>query len=137
MTLSLIVFGALAVVAGILAASTFVIERIESAKDLVDKMMPYQAAIGIAALLFGVFKLFDLARLREAFFTKGIFVGCVVACIVVGFLLGFPMIQKFLADDENTKEKIEKVRKKIAPYQVLSGLVAIGTGAYLILVGLF
>ncbi len=137
MNLSLILFGALAFVAGALSASNVVVEKMPNAKDLIAKLVPYQAMIGIAAFLFGVFKLFDIGRMPEPYSTKAVFFVCVASCLVVGFLLGFPMIQKFIAEDEDTKEKVEGVRKKLSPYQVAGGLVALGTGTYLILMGLF
>lgn len=137
MDFSLILFGSLAFIAGALAAANFVVERMPNAKELLEKIMPYQAVIGVAAFLFGLFKIFDLSRMREALSTKAIFFVCVAACLVAGFLLGFPMIQKFIAEDESSKEKIEEFRKKLSPYQVLAGLVAVGTGAYLVVMGLF
>lgn len=137
MDFSLILFGGLAFLAGALSASNVVIEKLPNAKELIAKIVPYQAIIGVAAFLFGVFKLFDISRMREAMSTKAVFIGCVAACLVAGFLLGFPMIQKFIAEDEDTKEKVEGIRKKLSPYQILAGLVALGTGTYLILMGLF
>lgn len=137
MDFSLIIFGTLAFLAGALAASNVVIEKMPNAKEMIEKILPYQAMIGVAAFLFGVFKLFDISRMREAFSTKAVFIACVAACLVAGFLLGFPMIQKFIAEDEDTKDKVENVRKKLSPYQVLAGVVALGTGAFLILMGIF
>jgi hypothetical protein len=137
MDFSLILFGSLAFIAGALSASNVVIEKLPNAKDMIAKLVPYQAMIGVAAFVFGVFKIFDIQRMRETMSTKAIFIVCVAACLVAGFLLGFPMIQKFIAEDEDTKEKVEGVRKKLSPYQVLAGLVALGTGAYIILMGLF
>ena len=88
----LVVFGIAAFVAGALAAANFVIERMPNAKDLLDKIVPYQAFIGLGVAVFGIFKLFDITRMRESGSTVAIFVGCVIASIVVGFLLGFPII---------------------------------------------
>jgi hypothetical protein len=38
-----------------------------------------------------------------------------------------------MANDESSKAKAENVRKKLSSYQVIAGLVALGTGAYLLI----
>jgi hypothetical protein len=54
----------------------------------------------------------------------------------VGFLLGFPMVQQFMANDENSKAKAEEIRKKLSAYQVIAGLIALGSGVYVLLYGI-
>jgi hypothetical protein len=136
MNISLIIFGLLAVVAGALAASNIVIERLPNAKQYIEKMVPYQAIIGVIAMILSVLKVFDVFTAKEGFFTNVIILGCVVATAIVGFLLGFPMVQQWIASDEKSKEKAEDIRKKLLPYQVVAGLVGIGAGIYLVLAGL-
>jgi hypothetical protein len=133
--MSLFVFGLLAVIAGALAASNFVIEKLPNTKGYLEKIVPYQAVIGVVAMILSVLKLLDAFSIRADFFTKLINFGCIASTVVVGFLLGFPMVQQFFADDEKSKLKADEFRKKLSPYQVIAGLVAIGTGLYLILFG--
>lgn len=135
--MSLIFFGLVAFIAGALAAANFVIERMPNAKDILVKIMPYQAIIGFVALVLSALLVFNTFSLREAMFTKLIYFGCALSTVVVGFLLGFPMIQQWITTDEKSKAKAEEIRKKISPYQVLAGLVSMGAGAYLVLAGLF
>ena len=137
MNLSLLIFGLLAIVAGALAASNVVIEKLPNSKNYIDKMVPYQAIIGVVAMVLSVLKLLDAFTLKADFFTQLINFGCIASAAIVGFLLGFPMVQQFMANDEKSKAKAEEVRKKLAPYQVIAGLICIGTGAYLLIFGLF
>ena len=130
--MSLFIFGLLAIIAGALAASNFVIEKIPSAKGYLEKAVPYQAVIGVVAMILSVLKLLDAFTIQEDMFTKLINFVCIAATALVGFLLGFPMVQQWIANDEKSKEKAEEVRKKLSPYQVIAGLVAIGTGIYLL-----
>lgn len=135
--MSLIFFGVVSFVAGALASANFVIERMPDAKSYIEKIMPYQAMIGFVALILSALLVFNTFSLKEAMFTKLIYFGCALATIVVGFLLGFPMIQQWITTDEESKKKAEEIRKKISPYQVLAGLVSMGAGAYLVLAGIF
>lgn len=126
------------IVSGLLAASNFVIERLPDAKDLIEKISPYQAMIGLVALILAALRLFSLfgGSSQVSILSYMMALGCVVATIVVGFLLSFPMINKFIAEQDetgNAKEKAEMLRKKLAPYQVTAGLVSMGTGVYLLL----
>ncbi len=132
-----ILFGLLAFVAGALAAANFVIERLPDAKQWIEKAMPYQAMIGFVALVMSVLWGLNIFSLKAAFLTQTVYLGCAVSTMVVGFLLGFPMIQQWIATDEKSKEKADDIRKKLSPYQVLAGLVAMGAGVYLFLAGLF
>jgi len=128
-------------IAGLLAASNFVIERLPDAKDLIEKLSPYQAMIGLVALILAALRLFSLfgGSDRISLLSYVIALSCVLSTIVVGFLLSFPMINKFIAEQDetgNAKEKAEMLRKKLAPYQVTAGLVSMGTAAYLLLVSI-
>ena len=135
--LSLIVFGLLAIIAGALAAANFVIEKLPNTKEYIEKMIPYQAVIGAAALVLSVLKLLDAFALKYVDnFTFIINLCCIASTAIVGFLLGFPMVQQFMANDENSKAKAEEIRKKLSAYQVIAGLIALGSGVYMLLYGI-
>ncbi len=136
MSLSLIVFGLLACIAGALASANFVIEKLPNSRTYIEKMIPYQAIVGVIAMILSVLKLLDAFTIKADFFTLMIHFSCIASTAIVGFLLGFPMVQQFMANDEGSKAKAENVRKKLAPYQVIAGLVALGTGAYLLIFGI-
>ncbi len=134
--LSFIVFGLLAIIAGALAAANIVIEKLPYTKEYIEKMIPYQAVIGAVALVLSVLKLLDAFALKMDNFSLIINLCCIASTAIVGFLLGFPMVQQFMANDENSKAKAEEIRKKLSAYQVIAGLVALGSGVYVLLYGI-
>jgi Na+-transporting NADH:ubiquinone oxidoreductase subunit NqrD len=130
----------LAIVTGLLAASSVVIKKMPDASKLIEKIRPYEAFIGAAALIMSIFSLFKITLYFKLSFFLGVFsAACIGACIVMGFLLGFPMIQEMILDemDEKSRKKGEELYEKLTPYKVLSGLVGIVTGAYLLLTVIF
>ena len=134
--LSFIVFGLLAIIAGALASANFVIEKLPNTKEYIEKMIPYQAVIGAVALVLSVLKLLDAFALKMDNFSLIINLCCIASTAIVGFLLGFPMVQQFMANDENSKAKAEEIRKKLSAYQVIAGLIALGSGVYVLLYGI-
>ena len=136
MNLSLVLFGIIALLSGSLASSNFVLERFPSAKSYLEKMKPYQATIGMIALIISVLKIFNVFSGREDILAKLITLLCIISTAVVGFLLGYPMVQQWIVTDENSKQKTEAFRKKLLPWQVIAGLVAIVSGIFVIMAGL-
>ncbi|MCH2023087.1 MAG: hypothetical protein MK207_11480 [Saprospiraceae bacterium] len=129
-------FPLIAIVAGILAASSVVIKKLPDASDVIDKIKPYEGFIGAAALAMALFSLFSIKHiLRQNVFDIGISFVSIGACIVMGFLLGYPVLQDLFIDDlgEEAKTRSEEIYERLTPYKVTSGLVAIGTGLYLLI----
>src|SRR5256885_5570503 len=126
--------GLITIAGGILAASALIIARRPNAKQLVDKLTPYQGWIGIVMFFWGVWALFDcvthLSFLKVAplFFTFWLASG--VADLLVGFLLGFGLITKYaLSKNPAAAARGQHIRVKLAPYQAACGLFAIAMGA--------
>ncbi len=136
MDFPLLIFGALSVIAGFLASSNFVIERLPNAKEWLIKILPYQVIIGLVAFIFSVLKFLELFNSKDSFFTNFLVLICCCSTAIVGFLLGFPMVQQWITSDENSKQKAGQLRKKLLPYQVLAGLVSLICGILLMLQGL-
>jgi len=133
-----IIFPLLAIITGMLAAASVVIKKAPDATNLIKKIKPYEAGIGAAALIFGLLKLFSVTVAFKVSFIWGlIFSACVASCIVMGFLLGYPVLQDLLLDElsEDAKTKSAEMYERLTPYKITSGLVAIGTGAYLLVIG--
>lgn len=126
----------IAIVAGMLAAASVVIKKMPDAANLIEKIKPYEAGIGAAALVLGLLRLFTVTVAFKIGLIWGlIFSSCVASCIIMGFLLGYPVLQNLLLDElsEEAKAKSVEIYERLTPYKVTSGLVAIGTGLYLIL----
>ena len=115
---------------GILAASNLIIAKKPDAKALVDKLVPAQAGIGLALLVFGVL------NLLRSFGTPSIFdvikwapllgiatLGMMICAVLLGLLFGMPMVGKMSAAGA---AKGQEMAAKFAPFQTLIGLVGIG-----------
>src|SRR6266568_6355155 len=91
--------GLITIAGGILAASALIIARKPNAKDLIDKLTPYQGWIGVVMFgwgiweLFGVLRFMSLLSVRPGLWTFWLATG--VADLLVGFLLGFGLITKW------------------------------------------
>lgn len=121
----------IAVIAGLLAASSVVIKKLPNAADLIQKIKPYEGFIGAAALVLGLFSLFSIT-FRYGLLNATISISGIGSCIVMGFLLGYPVLQDLLLDElsEETRKKSEDLYDKLTPYKVIAGLVALFTGIY-------
>ncbi|CAA6798757.1 MAG: Unknown protein [uncultured Aureispira sp.] len=128
----------IAIVTGMLAAASVVIKKSPDAANLIEKIKPYEAGIGAAALVLGLLRVFSATTAFKGGLIWGLaFTSCSVSCIIMGFLLGYPVIQNLLLDElsDEAKAKSGEIYTRLTPYKVTSGLVAMGTGAYLLVIG--
>lgn len=125
--------GLITIAGGILAASALIIARKPNAKDLIDKLTPYQGWIGIVMFFWGVWGVLDCVRFMSLLSARPLFwlfwLACGVADLVVGFLLGFGLITKYaLSKSPAANARGQQIRAKLAGYQGAFGLFAIATG---------
>jgi hypothetical protein len=130
----------LLIAAGILAASALIVAKKPDAKQLIDKLAPYQATMGIALLVWGIYNLFVhigismMMLLLKVWPLGGIAIWAgLVSAILLGILFGMPMVAKMSAGGA---AKGEQMAKKMAPFQVIIGIVAIGSGLLILLMQL-
>jgi hypothetical protein len=132
----------LLIVAGILGLSGFIVAKKPDAKAMIDKLVPFQAFIGVGLLavalinwlragIVNVFKLFSVWPLFGLAILGAIFGG-----IILGFFFGMPQIAKWLPGESNAEQKASELSKKIAPFQMLFGIVCLASGLLLLLYGL-
>ncbi|WMX12224.1 hypothetical protein [Aureispira sp. CCB-E] len=129
----------LAIITGMLAAASVVVKKSPDAANLIKKIKPYEAGIGAASLILGILKLLNIAlAFRIGLIWGLVYISCVASCIVMGFLLGYPVLQDLLLDElsEDTRAKSAEMYERLTPYKVTSGLVAMGTGLYLLVIGI-
>ncbi|MBI5488544.1 MAG: hypothetical protein HY905_14520 [Deltaproteobacteria bacterium] len=146
-------------VGGCLAASSFILAKKPNAKALFEKVAPYQGSIGVAMFAWGIwhvlYLVLNLKIWKDMMFgmeegAMGITIkaapslGCrlfainwivgSVIMVVLGFLLGFGMIQAY-AGKKNpaVAAKSEAMMKKLAPHQTWLGFVGIISGLLFIL----
>src|SRR5262245_26373503 len=130
--------GLITIAGGILAASALIIARKPNAKQLIDKLTPYQGWIGIVMFFWGIWGVLDCVRHLGFLSIAPVFwifwLACGVADLLVGFLLGFGLITKYtLSKNPAAEARGQQIRAKLAGYQGVFGLFAIVMGVLYIL----
>ncbi len=119
----------IAIIGGIIAASSLIVAKKPNAQELLDKLTPYQGWIGIVLLIWSIQGI--LASIR--FFS---IIGLATSAVmfIVGFLLSYALISKYLLEkNETAKEKGKQLRVKLVKYQVPAGVILIILGVLSIL----
>ena len=121
----------LLIVGGILAISGLIVTKKPDAKAMIDKLVPYQAVIGVALLAVGLVNLLRtlsvLFPLIKNFPLYGFaWLGVLVTSILLGFMFGMPQIAKWMPGDGGAEAKGMELSRKLAPYQVIIGLIGLG-----------
>lgn len=133
---------ALLILGGILALSAFIVAKKPDAKATIDKLVPYQAFIGVALLAVSLINwirigIIDIFRLLKYWPLGGIAViGAVFSGILLGALFGMPQIAKWIPGESNAETKAVELSKKVAPIQMLVGVIALVSGLLLLLMEL-
>ncbi len=113
-----------AIIAGVLASSSYIINRKPEARDIIEKLVPYQGGIGLLVLFWSIKGLFNLS------FSPA-YIALVGAQFIVGFLLSFGILSKYvLSRSDEAEERGLEVRSKLSHYQVPAGLVLIALGVW-------
>lgn len=124
---------------GLLAVSGLIIAKKPDAKQLLDKLLPYQAMIGVALLVLGVLSLLSwLGRHLFMWISNvplyGLTALAMIVCsILLGFMFGMPQIAKWMPGNNNAEQKGMELSAKLAPYQVILGLIGLGAGFLVLL----
>jgi hypothetical protein len=123
----------LLILAGILAASSLIVAKKPDAAKLIAKLTPYQATMGIILLIWGIYNAFIyvgikmMIELVKAWPLFGITIWAMLfSSILLGIMFGMPMVAKMSASGA---AKGEELAKKLAPFQLLIGIIAIASGA--------
>ena len=124
----------LLIAGGILALSAFIVAKKPDAKAMVDKLVPYQALIGVALLAVSLINMLrvgpiNMFRLLKIWPLFGITViGAVISGILLGFFFGMPQIAKWIPGESSAETKATELAKKIAPLQMAVGVIALASG---------
>ncbi len=124
---------------GILAVSSLIVAKKPDAQKLIDKLVPYQAAIGVALLVLGIVNLIrglgnhliDVLRLVPLFGMT--YLAMCITSILLGLMFGMPQISKWLPGEGAAEQKGMELSKKLAPYQVIIGLIGLVAALMMIL----
>lgn len=126
---AIIVLNAVAVIlGGVLALSGLIIAQKPDARQIIDKLTPYQALIGVGMIALSLVTLLkSLKYLTDMFklnmmFALGLW--CMIgAGIALGALFGMGQIIKWIPGNSSAEQKAMELSQKVAPYQILLGLV--------------
>ena len=127
------------ILGGIVAASSLIIAKKPNAKEWIDKLVPYQGAIGVLMSLWGAWELLrvvtHLGLLANAPVRWLFWLSLAVANLAVGFLLGFALISKFvLSKNDQAIAKGQALRVALIKFQVPLGVMAIVVGVIYLLI---
>jgi hypothetical protein len=122
------------VILGILGASNLIISKRPDAKEHIAKLAPYQGWIGASSVLWGLWILI-WSVLNMGFLIKWAFLGFVTllgvgfVLVALGLLLGVGVLKSFVKNDQ-ANAKLDQTVTKLAPFQGILGLIAIGLGIW-------
>jgi hypothetical protein len=125
--------GIITIIGGILAASGFIIAKKPNAKELIDKLVPYQGWIGFVMFFWGIWEIIGCVRLMTLLSSHPVrwvfWLLSGVADLGVGFLLGFALISKYaLSKSPAALAKGQELRGKLVKVQIPLGFLAILMG---------
>ena len=128
-------FAVLLIAAGILGASGLIVAKKPNAAGIINALLPFQALIGAGTLLLGIVELVRIGpknvfEMAKAFPIMGVsWIGGIACGVMLGFMFAVPLMARLGAGQQRAAE----IAEKIAPWQLLIGLVAIAAGMMMIL----
>ncbi len=133
-------FGGWLIVLGILGAASLIIAKRPDAKQLIDKIVPYQGWFGAASVFYGIWDIIS-AVLNMGMMSAGViwlvwwilWLAAGLLQVSLGLLLGVGVMKTFVKDDA-AKAKMDQTALKLAPFQGTLGIISIAVGiAYTVL----
>jgi hypothetical protein len=128
------------VVLGVLGAANLIIARKPEAKQLIDKISPYQGWMGAISCLWGIWitlwMVLGIAALASypIWWVSVLSAGVVQAAL--GLVLGIGVLKTFIKAPA-AQAKMDQVLAKLAPYSGTLGLVSMGLGVWVVLANMF
>jgi hypothetical protein len=128
-------FGAWLIVLGILGASSLIIAKRPDAKQLIDKIVPYQGWFGAASVFYGILDLISAVTSMGLMGVKPpiglifwiLYLASGLLQISLGLLLGVGVIKTFIKD-ATAQAKMDQTIVKLSPFQGTLGFISIGVG---------
>ena len=137
----------LIIVCGALAASALIIKQKPNAKELLDKLVPFQGGMGAVLVLLSVWAVIDFFRARSALATLSSFgvatgkytfaiwaeIACGLVGIGLGFLLAYGLFSKYaLSKNAVAAEKGAALQARLVGIQIPLGAAGAVCGALLL-----
>jgi len=124
----------IAIAGGLIAASSLIVAKKPNAQELLDKLTPYQGWIGVILTIWSITVLFSaLTNIGSMGIAWIITVSLGAAMFIVGFLLAYSLISKYVLEkNETAKAKGQQLRAKLVKYQVPAGMALVVLGILLL-----
>ncbi|WP_299442462.1 hypothetical protein [uncultured Aquimarina sp.] len=131
------IWGISLILLSILAVPSLLLSKKPNAKELLEKIEPYQGWIGLVFCIVGVWgvisSILGLSWLSAFPIRWTTYLSGSLIEAILGFMLGFGLINKFfLSKNEAAKEKANELRAKLAPKQGKLGIIGLIVGAAMI-----
>jgi hypothetical protein len=115
---------------GVLGAANLIIAKKPNAKELIDKLTPYQGWIGVVLVVWGLWDVIGVLRTMAVLSAAPVwwllYLVTTLTELGLGFLLGYGLISKYvLSRSPEAMQKGQELRAKLAVYQGPLGVVAI------------
>ena len=132
------IWGIALVILSIVAVPSLLLSKKPNAKELLEKVEPYQGWIGIIFCFWGVWgiitAILNLGWLSISPVWWVTFLAGNIVSAGLGFMLGSGLINKFfLSNNAAARVKAEELRERIAPKQGKLGLLGIAVGSWMII----
>ena len=132
------IYGITLIVLSILAVPSLIISKKPDAKEIIDKIAPYQGWIGLGFCIWGIWSTISAILHISLLGTWPIWwitwLASSLVEAVLGFILGYGLIVKYiLSKNEEAKKKGAELMAKLTPIQGTLGLIGIGVGIWVIL----
>ncbi len=126
------------ILGGIIALSGLIAKKAPNAQEMLNKILPYKAFIGVGLLVMGVWNLIDIGGdisfIFKASAMLGISVIIVIAAeLLLGFMLGMPQIAKWIPGDSNPEVKAAELSKKLIAFEIPIGFLGVLAGVLMLL----
>ena len=127
-------FSIILIVVGLLAAYPGIVKTRPDARQILDKITPYQGIIGVVALIWGLLNLLrvllhlNMFTMMPAVWFILILASDIVA-VLLGLILGYGLIAQYvLGNSLSARQRGEDFRAKLLPRQVPLGWAGIILG---------
>jgi hypothetical protein len=136
--------GPIAVILGaVICLSSFIIGKKPEAKQLFEKVAPYQGFLGVGLLAWGLWELWDKIISGYRGLDKSVFgilmdsrmgndsvagislIIYVIAAIIIGFVLGFGLIANWIPGEGKAEKKGLEIQKKLLGFSLPIGAVGL------------
>jgi hypothetical protein len=127
------------IVASLVALSSFIIAKKPEAKQLFDKIAPYQGFLGAGLLLWGLYDLYrymiaGYMGLDRSWFSLALEfdktwaiagLAYIISEILLGFILGFGIIASWIPGESGAEKKGLEIQKKLLGFSLPIGLIGL------------